>query len=143
MAGYGEYLLSEKKNRSIASAGQDSQRRGVGLARVLKDRYLVVGLATLVVFFSCVTLAVGVFGNTHGTNGVGHGISNVLAGHEYQPLGWTDPPGSQYSTAEVRHYFDDGTYNVQCASSNYGYTQCGAPGAARRVRSATSVGRQA
>ena len=92
------------------------------MARFFRDRNLVVGIVVLAVSVSSVTAAIAY---THTTNGVGHGLSNFLAGHEWVPLGWTDPPGSQNSTSEVRHYFDDGSYNVQCATSNNGYTQCG------------------
>jgi hypothetical protein len=95
------------------------------MATVFKDRYVVVGVVTLAFFISLTAAAFAVFGNTHSTSGVGHGVSNVLTGHTYVPLAWTSPPGSQYSTSEMRHYFSDGTYQVQCASDNNGYTQCG------------------
>jgi len=89
----------------------------------LKDRYIV-GLLALAFFVSSVAAALAVVGNTHTTNGVGHGVSNFLAGHTYVPLAWTDPPGTQGSTAEMRHYFSDGTFNVQCSSEAFGYTEC-------------------
>lgn len=93
--------------------------------RVFKDRYIVVGLGVMVACLTFVAVAFAVSSNTHTTNGVGHGLSDFLAGNEYVPLGWTDPPGSQHSTADVRHYFPDGSFNVQCTSENFGYTQCG------------------
>ena len=92
------------------------------MASAVRDRYGVVGLVALALFLSAVT---GAIAYTHITNSVGHGLSNFLAGHEYVPLGWTDPPGTQYSTAEVRHYFDDGSYNVQCARARSGYVDRG------------------
>jgi hypothetical protein len=51
------------------------------VAHVFKDRYVVVGPVTLAFFVSFVAAAFAVFGNTHSTSGVGHGVSNVLAGH--------------------------------------------------------------
>jgi hypothetical protein len=45
------------------------------VARGLKDRYIV-GLLALAFFVSSVAAALAVVGNTHTTNGVGHGVSN-------------------------------------------------------------------
>jgi hypothetical protein len=91
---------------------------------VFRDRYILVGLGALVFFAACVSVAFAVSSNTHTTNSVGHGLSNFLAAHETVPLGWTDPPGTQHSTVEVRHYADDGTFNVQCSRVSNGYTEC-------------------
>jgi hypothetical protein len=92
--------------------------------RIFRDRYLLIGLGALVVSVVCVSLAFAVSSNTHVTNSVGHGLSNFLAAHYLVPLGWTDPPGTEYSTVEVRHYADDGTFNVQCSRARNGYTEC-------------------
>jgi hypothetical protein len=60
----------------------------------------------------------------HVTNSTAHGLTEIQSGHDFQPYGYTDPPGSAIATVEVRHYFDDGSYNVQCADSDPGFTDC-------------------
>jgi hypothetical protein len=62
-------------------------------------------LLLLVVFFSCVAVA---FAYVHGYNGVNHGL-NQHTELAYAYVALTDPPGNQWSTAEGRHYFDDGS----------------------------------
>jgi hypothetical protein len=88
---------------------------------VFRDRYLVVGVGALVVFFSCVSVALAYI---HVTNSTAHGLTEIQSGMNYQPYGYTDPPGSAYATAEVRHYYDDGSYTVQCSDAGNGFADC-------------------
>ena len=73
------------------------------------------------VFFSCVAVALGYI---HVTNSTAHGLTEIQTGMDYQPYSYTDPPGSAIATAEVRHYFADGSFNVQCADFDPGFTDC-------------------
>jgi hypothetical protein len=62
------------------------------------------------------------FAYVHAYNGVNHGLDeNPFA---QVPVGVTNPPGMQWSTFEVRHYFDDGSWNRQCYEANNGATDC-------------------
>jgi hypothetical protein len=100
-----------------------TKRRVVGLARIYKDRYLLVGLGVLVVLFTCVTVAFASY--LHSTNGVYHGIwGGWDVPNPAGPQAATDPSNNNWSTAEMRHYFDDGSYWVQCRDAGYGYTSC-------------------
>lgn len=99
------------------------------MAKASVDRYLATGLGALVLFFSCVALALGYI---HVTDSTAHGLTEIQSGMNFQPYGYTDPPGSAVASAEVRHYFDDGSYNVQCADFDPGFTDCaGTWGSAR------------
>jgi hypothetical protein len=60
----------------------------------------------------------------HYTNDVYHGLRDEIWGGNSYPFGRTAPPGSQYSSAEVRHYFSDGSFNVQCSQARYGIATC-------------------
>lgn len=86
-----------------------------------KERYVSGAMAVLVVFLATVAVA---FAYTHTTNGVGHGLGSQLWGHTWYPYGVTALQGNAYSTAEVRHYFDDGSFTVQCADDGPGYAYC-------------------
>lgn len=86
-----------------------------------RDRFAVTALAVLVLFVSLVTVA---FAYEHTTNGVLHGLGNEIFGRDYHPLGATNPPGSPWSSAAVRHYFDDGSYNTQCEKYAWGAVHC-------------------
>jgi hypothetical protein len=88
----------------------------VHLSLLARDRYLVTGLVLLVAFVSCVATA---FAYIHNTNGVYHGLHGSL-----YPVGTTYPPGNQYSSAEVRHYFDNGDSYTQCAAVAFGDVDC-------------------
>jgi hypothetical protein len=89
------------------------------LAVITRDRYVLIGLVLLVVFFSCVAAALAY---VHGYNGVNHGLDENP--YHATPMALTNPPGSQWSTAEVRHYFDDGSSNRQCYLATYGLASC-------------------
>lgn len=52
------------------------------------------------------------------------GLEDQIWGVSHYPKGATNPPGSPWSTAEVRHYFDNGTYNTQCADADWGNAYC-------------------
>ena len=95
------------------------------MARIFRDRYVVVALGVLAVFFSCVAVA---FAYLHTTNEVLHGLNNEIWGRDERPVGSTNPSGSNvpdaWSTAEVRHYFGDGSYNVQCSTAGWGGAFC-------------------
>jgi hypothetical protein len=88
----------------------------VPLSLLARDRYLVTGVALLVVFVSCVAVA---FAYTHSFNGVHHSLDGSGL-----PRAVPYPPGNQWSSAEVRHYFDNGTYHTQCAAWSAGYVDC-------------------
>jgi hypothetical protein len=63
------------------------------------------------------------FAYVHEYNGVNHGLTqHTELAFAYVAL--TDPPGNQWSTAEGRHYFDDGSYNRQCYLATYGKADC-------------------
>jgi hypothetical protein len=83
----------------------------------LKDRYVSIGLGTLIAFVCMVAIA---HAYTHSTNSVNHGLIDYYS----VPVALTSPPGSQYSTAEVRHYSSDTSYNTQCDDWNYGQVVC-------------------
>src|SRR5688572_18982881 len=78
----------------------------MGVARVLTNRYVVAGLAGLVVFLSVVAVALGYM---HIANGVYHGLQDAIQGSTSVPYAQTNPPGGQWSSAAVRHYFDNGS----------------------------------
>jgi hypothetical protein len=80
------------------------------------DRYVLSGLVLLVAFFSCVAVAVAY---RHTTNGVHHGLADVGVPH-----GQTVPPGNQWSSVAVRHYFDENTWEQQCYEATYGSIGC-------------------
>lgn len=87
-----------------------------------RERYIAVTLGVLVVFLAIVAVA---FAYVHSTNGVNHGLGNQLWGHTWYPYGATNAnPSNAYTTAEVRHYFDDGSFHVQCADDGPGYAYC-------------------
>lgn len=108
-------------SRPVRSASRQSKEKGGALLRGAKERHVVVAAGVIVIFLSVVAVA---FAYTHTTNGVGHGLGSQLWGHTWYPYGITNPAGSNYSTAEVRHYFDDGTFHVQCADDGAGYAYC-------------------
>lgn len=87
----------------------------------VRDRYIAVVLGALIIALSSAAVA---FAYTHTTNGVVHGLINQVWGTDGYPLGATNPNSNAWSTAEVRHYFDDGSYTVQCADSDYGDASC-------------------
>ena len=93
----------------------------VRVARLAGNRYVSVGVTALALFLSCVALA---FAYTHTTNGVLHGLGNEIFGRDYYPVGSTNPPGNPWSSAAVRHYFDDGSYNTQCEQYGWGGVYC-------------------
>lgn len=83
---------------------------------LIRDRYVVLGLAVLLVFVSIVAVA---HAYTHNTNGVQHGL--VEGG---VPGAVTTPVGSGYAFAAVRHYSQDGTFNTQCEVQGWGHQYC-------------------
>lgn len=92
------------------------------MAGDLKERYVAAVVGVLVVFLSSVAVA---FAYYHTTNGVYHGLGDQIWGYDHYPIGATNPnPANPWSTAEVRHYFPDGSFNVQCASEDYGAVWC-------------------
>jgi hypothetical protein len=89
---------------------------------ILKDRYLAIGLALMVAFLSAVTVASAYL---HTTNGVLHGLHNEIFGRDEYPVGSTNASGSNaWATAEVRHYYDDGNFHVQCSDAGYEGASC-------------------
>lgn len=86
------------------------------MAGDMRERYIAAAAGLVVIFLSCVAVA---FAYTHTTNGVGHGLEDEIFGNNSYPLGITSHSGGDWSTAEVRHYFPDGTYNVQCETAGY------------------------
>jgi hypothetical protein len=80
-----------------------------------------VGLAALVI---CLSFATAAFAYFHITNSTYHGLGDTIVGPESRPYAQTDPPGSQPTTAEVRHYFDDGSFNIQCSDVGSGWAHC-------------------
>jgi hypothetical protein len=96
-------------------------RREAVLAGDVKERYVAVVVGAIAILLSSAAVA---FAYTHITNGVGHGLYNQVWGADGYPVGYTNPPGSQWSTAEVRHYFADGSYNIQCSEALYGDASC-------------------
>jgi hypothetical protein len=93
----------------------------MGLASLVRHRYLVVGLGALVAFFSAVAVALAYM---HITNGVYHGLRSEILGSNSVPYAQTNPSGSQWSSAAVRHYFDDGSWNQQCERYAWGFVDC-------------------
>jgi hypothetical protein len=74
-----------------------------------------VGLGALVAFVSFVTVAYGYY---HSTNGSVHGLNDSL------PRATTQGAAIFLTTAEMRHYFDNGDYHVQCADADAGFAEC-------------------
>jgi hypothetical protein len=87
----------------------------------LKERSIAVAVAALVIFLSTAAVAFAYF---HTTNGVLHGLEDQIWGTSHYPKGATNAGGSAWSTAEVRHYFDDGSYNTQCTDTGWGSAYC-------------------
>lgn len=82
---------------------------------------MAVAAAAIAVFLSTVGVA---FAYYHTTNGVLHGLENQIWGHTHVPKAATNAPGSAWSTAEIRHYFDDGSWNRQCEDADWGSAYC-------------------
>ena len=80
---------------------------------------MVTGLVVLVAFLSSAAVA---YAYLHTYNGVNHGLSTTPGG-DY-PVGVTYGPESHWSSAEIRHYFPDGSYNRQCYEATYGIASC-------------------
>jgi hypothetical protein len=93
----------------------------MSLARLFKDRYVGVGLGGLAVFVSFVAVALAY---THITNGVYQGLRDEIVGPNSVPYAQTNPSGTYWSSAAVRHYFDDGSYNTQCERFAWGFVDC-------------------
>jgi hypothetical protein len=93
----------------------------MGLARVFNDRYVAGGVALLVAFFSFVAVALAFF---HITNGVYHGLGSEIVGPNSVPYAQTNPGGSYWSSAAVRHYFNATDYNTQCERYAWGFVDC-------------------
>jgi hypothetical protein len=93
----------------------------MGLARVITDRYVVAGLGALVVFLSVVAVALAYM---HVANGVYHGLQDAIQGSTSVPYAQTNPPAGQWSSAAVRHYFDNGSWNQQCERYAWGFVDC-------------------
>ena len=87
------------------------------MGSIIKDRYIAVALVALVVCVSSVTAA---YAYMHVTGGVTHGLEEVLLGCCTHPFGKTNANGALvWTDAEVRHYNDDGSYNLQCNSAGW------------------------
>jgi hypothetical protein len=95
--------------------------RAVSLARVLRHRYVAVGLVAFVAFLSVVAVA---FAYLHWTNGVYHGLEDRIFGSSSYPYGRTEPNATYWSSVAVRHYFDDGSYHQQCERFGWGNIAC-------------------
>lgn len=87
----------------------------------LRERSIAVAVGALAIFLSSVAVAFAYF---HTTNGVYHGLEDQIWGVSHYPKGATNSPGGAWSTAEVRHYFDDGNYNTQCTDAGPGSAYC-------------------
>jgi hypothetical protein len=91
----------------------------------LRERSVAVAVGAIAIFLSTVTVA---FAYYHTTNSTYHGLENVTWGHTDYPAGATNPPGTAYATAEVRHYFDDGvSWNRLCEDDGNGGAYCEGP----------------
>gem|GEM_PF-7084514 len=91
---------------------------------IAKERYIAAAVGVVVAFLATVAVA---FAYVHTTNNVSHGLGSQLWGHTWYPYGVTNViplPSTAYSTAEVRHYFDDGTFQIQCQDDGAGYAYC-------------------
>jgi hypothetical protein len=81
----------------------------------LRDRYIAIGLGVVI---AAVATSTAAYAFIHSENGVLHGLDDGSA------VGLTHPGTFNFSTVEVRHYFPDGSFNVQCADFNNGNTSC-------------------
>lgn len=91
----------------------------------LKQQAVAVAVGAIAIFLSTVAVA---FAYYHTTNGTLHGLEDQVWGHTHYPKGATNAPGTAYSTAEVRHYFDDGTtWNQLCWDDGAGSAYCEGP----------------
>lgn len=94
---------------------------------LVRDRYLVTGLAALIALVSIVAVVYAASPHFHTTNGAPHGLL-TSPGEAF-----THSPYVTNVTVEFRHYFDQDNWNQQCAKSdpilatcpaNYGTAPC-------------------
>jgi hypothetical protein len=84
---------------------------------VLRDRSFAIMLAAIFAFLGIVAAA---HAWTHTTNNVNHG---VVDGYSY-PWAFTFPSPAAQAYSSARHYFDDGSFSIQCEDVTWGNSDC-------------------